>query len=685
MAVIYVTNPGNDNDIKPNLQTAINSAATSGDTIVLPAGTFAYSGSISTTKSFTLKGATQAKCAWNNFLQNYAAESSVLSWELDPQTIIYRTEATSDASLSSVVMITWTKSNRNPCGIIVSDIEFRSKIPSDVGAPTDTPTPRPASDGFSLAEDYALKFNKCTDFIVTRCKFKYFGNAAVRVDHYDDTARGLIYKCDFYKNAKGKDGLGLGYGVVIYGEDLDWGTPSDFGSNNFIFVENCTFNLHRHSVAAGGCARYVTRNNYVQDNLITLFRSCQAFDAHGSRGGSPGNGNYHSTRCVEAYNNKIINTRYYTSGTSYLSGAVINTGNTAGKTEDDLIERGIWLKECENLTYNNIIFGFRFGTGVQMEYPNQFGTGYPQLYTMGYASGVVGGSGTPNGNDQDSWMWNNTVHIFNGSCANFYNNSPSVFTNNRDYHLSAYTYTSATASAYAYPHPLRITTNEVTVSTPNNGLNFPTNSPIALTAATYNFPGTVAGVEFFVNNVSLGTATTATYTKNFTPTTAGTYTLKAIGTDISGNSITSNPFIFSAYTATGCGGFSTTILGNIPLKYGSTILSSTTLSLSITAGTIPFTYLWSNGSSASTITISPSSTTIYSVTITDNIGCTTTGSTTINVEDIRCNGTYVKTTLTNYVGGATRIICLPNPVTNLIYSHLKENPNRNSYYPTIGT
>ena len=58
-----------------------------------------------------------------------------------------------------------------------------------------------------------------------------------------------------------------------------------------------------------------------------------------------------------------------------------------------------------------------------MEYPNQFGTGYPQLYTMGYASGVVGGSGTLNGNDQDSWMWNNTVHIFNGSCANFYNNS----------------------------------------------------------------------------------------------------------------------------------------------------------------------------------------------------------------------------------------------------------------------
>ena len=102
-----------------------------------------------------------------------------------------------------VVMNIWTKSNRNPCGIIVSDIEFRSKIPSDVGAPTDTPH-QGQHLMVSLAEDYALKFNKCTDFIVTRCKFKYFGNAAVRVDHYDDTARGLIYKCDFYKNAKGK-------------------------------------------------------------------------------------------------------------------------------------------------------------------------------------------------------------------------------------------------------------------------------------------------------------------------------------------------------------------------------------------------------------------------------------------------------------------------------------------------
>ena len=36
---------------------------------------------------------------------------------------------------------------------------------------------------------------------------------------------------------KVKDGLGLGYGVVIYGEDLDWGTPSDFGSNNFILLK----------------------------------------------------------------------------------------------------------------------------------------------------------------------------------------------------------------------------------------------------------------------------------------------------------------------------------------------------------------------------------------------------------------------------------------------------------------
>lgn len=685
MAVIYVTNPGNDNDIKPNLQTAINSAATSGDTIVLPAGTFAYSGTVSTTKSFTLRGATQARVTWNGFSNNYSAETASLVWDIDPPTILYRTEATDDASLESVAMITWTKSNRNPCGISVTDIEFRSKIPSDVAAPTGVPT-RPASDGLSIAEDYGLVFNKCIDFVVTRCKFKYFGNAAVRINHYDDTARGLIYKCDFYKNAKGKDGLGLGYGVVVYGEDVDWDTPSNFGSSNFNFVENCTFNLHRHSIAAGGCALYVGRHNYVQDNLITFNRSCHAFDAHGSRAGSIGGGNYHSTRAVEAYNNKIINTRYYTTGTSYLSGAVINTGNTSGRNEDDLIERGIWLKEAEQLVYNNIIFGYRFGTGVQIEYPNQFGTGYPQLYTMGYASGINGGSGIPNGDDQDSWFWNNTVHIFNGNCSNFYNyNNNLYFKNDRDYHLSAYTYTSATAAAYTYPHPLTLTQNEVTVSTPNNSLVFPVGGSITFTGTPYNFPGSVTGIEFFVNNVSIGTATTATYTRNFTPTTAGTYTLKATGYDTSGNTVTSNPTIFSAFTATGCALFKTSILGNIPIKFGSSIFSSTTLTLAVTAGTVPFTYLWSNSSTSSAITITPSATTVYSVTITDNVGCTATGTTTINVEDVRCNGNYTIMSLVNNVGGASRPLCLPNPVITLVYSHLKENPSRNTYTPIIGT
>ena len=59
------------------------------------------------------------------------------------------------------------------------------------------------------------------------------------------------------------DHFNLGYGVVIYGEDETWVPDPQFGSGNFIFIEDNTFIEHRHSVACGGTGRYVFRNNHV--------------------------------------------------------------------------------------------------------------------------------------------------------------------------------------------------------------------------------------------------------------------------------------------------------------------------------------------------------------------------------------------------------------------------------------
>ncbi len=56
-----------------------------------------------------------------------------------------------------------------------------------------------------------------------------------------------------------------------------------------------------------------------------------------------------------------------------------------------------------------------------------------------------------------------------------------------------------------------------------------------------------------------------------------------------------------------------------------------TIGAVISGGTLPYTYSWSNGSTSSSITITPLTTVIYTVTIIDANGCSETGTTTITV------------------------------------------------------
>ncbi len=467
MATYVVTDPGSGNDIFANVQAAVNLCAATGDNIIVPSfGSYPFTGQITTSKRFNVFPVVPAICSWNPFANDYSIESPLT---LINSVVFYRPESMSDSTLStggggstSMAFFKFTDPAGSPQvspttdGFKISDIEFRSKIPSQNGYPANG-GPTPAADGLSLAADIAINVIKSVDFQITRCTFKYFGNGAVSYSHWDSVARGVIYKCNFDQNAKGADGLGLGYGVVVYGENLTWSTNPKFGSDNFLFIENCSFNLHRHSVSGGGNGRFVVRYCYIQDNIVTYFRSCQAIDAHGRRGGSLGGGNYFSTHTVEAYNNKIINQyRYDPTHTSakVLIGASVD--------DNDLIEIGLRLKECFHLSYNNIVKGYRFGSGVQIETINIYAngnTGYPQQKTFGEPSAITGGASNPNGDLGDSWIWNNTVHLLNGFCANFNNYTTSIFQSGRDYHLTPYAYLNAdstgTGAPYTYPHPLR--------------------------------------------------------------------------------------------------------------------------------------------------------------------------------------------------------------------------------------
>ncbi|HEY0678988.1 MAG TPA: T9SS type A sorting domain-containing protein [Chitinophagaceae bacterium] len=70
--------------------------------------------------------------------------------------------------------------------------------------------------------------------------------------------------------------------------------------------------------------------------------------------------------------------------------------------------------------------------------------------------------------------------------------------------------------------------------------------------------------------------------------------------------------------------------------------SDITLQAQPSAGTAPYSYLWSNGATSQSITITPATAGTWSVTVTDAAGCITTASKFVNVVDVRCGNNLDK-------------------------------------------
>jgi hypothetical protein len=117
---------------------------------------------------------------------------------------------------------------------------------------------------------------------------------------------------------------------------------------------------------------------------------------------------------------------------------------------------------------------------------------------------------------------------------------------------------------------------------------------------------------------------------------------------------------------------------------------STTLTPTITGGYSPFTYSWSPGSqTTSTITVSPSVTTIYSFTVTDSIGCsriahdtvTVSPSPTVTVSAAPASICYGgSSTLT--ASGASTYVWMPGSLTG---SSVSVSPGVTTTYTVTGT
>jgi hypothetical protein len=313
--------------------------------------------------------------------------------------------------------------------IVISDIGFRSRKPMVV-----------EGEGGSSAPSEGVRMVQCLDFLIERCRFEYFANAGITVIHKDSLARGLIRNNEFYYNA----GAGLGYGVVIYGTNMQWVADPKFGTSNFIFIEDNVFDFHRHSIAAGGGGLYVFRYNTVLNNIAAS--GGHAIDTHEARGKPFG------TRAVEIYNNKLLNTTY-TDSTRIVNGIKKSPSGASLETA------GVAIRNGDAVVFNNEVKGYTYAVSMSNWFLRRTTQPYPVLYGPGYLSGLASGpehSGiNAPASDGDSFFWNNTNTPFisgpDDSSSVFHNFQPDWWKEGRDYHLvrkPGYT-------PYPYPYPIK--------------------------------------------------------------------------------------------------------------------------------------------------------------------------------------------------------------------------------------
>jgi hypothetical protein len=269
--------------------------------------------------------------------------------------------------------------------------------------------------------DIGIEVNQMADFQVHDIAFKYFGYAGFLCHGW---SRGVVYECDFIDNWY----PGLGYAVAVIGDvtgdthqgDYSWAqypanTNPGWGTNQFVFVEDCYFSGGRHRIDSTYGGRYVCRYNTMEDQHLGQY--APYINTHGEPFpiGSGGRG----TRAIEVYHN-TLNIEDYADGICTWGGDSLIWNNTLTGT--------ITLS-------HGIMFEMTSYTGDPEDYP------VPAQARQSYVWG-----NTLNGVDCDSNEWPT-------ASPGVRNLAPAWLVKERDFHLhelSGYT-------PYPYPHPLRNT------------------------------------------------------------------------------------------------------------------------------------------------------------------------------------------------------------------------------------
>lgn len=223
-----------------------------------------------------------------------------------------------------------------------------------------------------------------------------------------------------------------------------------------------------------------------------------------------------------------------------------------------------------------------------LTFAETIGTGLSYVVTP-----IDGGSGSLSGD----------VYTVNGS------GQTSVTTYN-------YSIVATVGSCESDPVPAQLTVYpKPAVSASVNDNNICLGEEVSLTASA-------TGVNFTwsADNAAAGLVSTSGSSVKAKPTAAGTYiytvTVKSTTSPYCENTTTVSVTVNSSPTVT--------------IDASSSVIcegGSATLTANVTGGLAPYTYTWSNGATSSSITVSPTSTTEYSVTVTDANSCPVEGAT----------------------------------------------------------
>jgi uncharacterized repeat protein (TIGR02543 family) len=537
--IIEVANPGEHQDIRPNLEAAWDRAS-AGDIIQLPAGSFSFSGNI--------------------LLPAYQKPGIHLRGRGSGAngTRLYRNSETAEW----MITVYGTGGGVSEAEIEISDIWFQAMD-----------TRLYSGDGGTSYGSFQGLGLRGTDFYLHDCKFQYFSNRAVGVSHLQNRGKGVISNNEFLDNIalESDGGYSKAYGINIsvWGDVTSWVSVSP-GTDNFVYVEDNYFSRMAPAIAGSEGALYVFRYNTTE-----LFVTEDSHvDLHGGRPEHLNPDYQYASRFAEVYGNTFRATPE--SDPLYIQPQT----------------RALNFKGGEAIVFNNTFEGFSgyviglLNTGAwyddYFDHPADYDIpDYPIPYQIGYESGDQYGTGH-SGTDPDTYgdgdvfIWNNEYvdcgQVLYTPTFTYDGVTYDYIQEGRDFHRTA----RPDYTPYTYPHPRRNMDSRYSVSLSadpseggdvTGGGTYESGTEVTVRASSadgYTFEGWTSGGDtlstsssysFTVNaNVSLTAhfeAESRDYTVSVSSSPSSGGSVSGDGTYTEGSEVTVDATAASGYTFEG--------------------------------------------------------------------------------------------------------------------------------------